>query len=280
MNGDVDLASKIADVAEIQEFLAGETIIVQDNVDDDILFILAGRVSVVVNGREMAIRSTGHHVGEMSLINPGMTRSASVIALGQTVTARVSEEQFSPIADSHPEVWRRIAEAMSERLLQRNALVDVPNPRPVIFIGSSSEALATARAIQSEFQHDDYQVRVWTNKIFGASNAVIEDLENQVRTADFAILVLAPDDAVLSRKEGYEAPRDNVIFELGLFMGALTRQRTFFAVPIGMKDLKIPSDLLGVTPLSYKLGEPEDLPYSVGPMCDEIRKIIRKLKTK
>jgi predicted nucleotide-binding protein len=46
------------------------------------------------------------------------------------------------------------------------------------------------------------------------------------------------------------SPRDNVIFELGLFMGALTRTRTFVLAP-SQVDLKIPSDLLGVTFLRY-----------------------------
>lgn len=42
-----------------------------------------------------------------------------------------------------------------------------------------------------------------------------------------------------------------MVFELGLFMGALSRDRTFVVVPHGV-DLKIPTDLLGMTTLRYK----------------------------
>ncbi|UYZ64894.1 TIR domain-containing protein [Hymenobacter weizhouensis] len=280
INGDKDVALAIAQQGELIEFDKGDTIIVQDNTDDDVIFILTGRVVITVNGREVAYRNPGQHVGEMALIDPSLRRSASVIAEENTVVVKVSEKQFTPIAEQHPELWRRIAEGLAERLIQRNELVETPNANPTIFIGSSSEALSIARAVQANFQHDDYLVRVWVDKIFGAGNATIEDLEHQLKTSDFAILIISPDDKVVSRKEEADAPRDNVIFELGLFMGALTRHRTFLAVPRGKKDLKIPSDLLGITPLQYTVGEPDDLPTLVAPMCEDIRKIVRKLGTK
>ena len=280
INGDKDIASEIAGVGEILEFQKGDTIIVQDNTDDDVILILTGRVVITVNGREVAFRNAGQHVGEMALIDPSLRRSASVIAVETTVVVKVSEPQFSPLAEQHPELWRRIAEGLAERLIQRNELVEVPNPRPTIFIGSSAEAISIARAIQASFQHDEYLVRVWVDKIFGAGNATIEDLEHQVKSSDFAILVISADDHVISRKEEMDAPRDNVVFELGFFMGALTRHRTFLATPRGKKDLKIPSDLLGITTLQYSTGDPDDLPSLVAPMCDEVRKIVRRLGPK
>jgi CRP/FNR family cyclic AMP-dependent transcriptional regulator len=280
IEGDKEIASAIAEIGELIQFEKGDTIIVQDNTDDDIILILTGRVVITVNGREVAFRNAGLHVGEMALIDPSLRRSASVIAEETTVVIKVSEEQFSPLAEQHPELWRRIAEGLAERLIQRNELVSVPNPRPTIFIGSSAEAIPIARAIQANFQHDDFLVRVWVDKVFGAGNATIEDLEHQVKTSDFAILVISSDDRVISRKEEADAPRDNVVFELGFFMGALTRHRTLLAVPRGKKDLKIPSDLLGITTLQYSVGDPDDLPSLVAPMCDEVRKIVRKLGVK
>ncbi|RZK44373.1 MAG: cyclic nucleotide-binding domain-containing protein [Hymenobacter sp.] len=280
VNGDKDIASAIAEVGEILEFQKGDTIIVQDNTDDDVILILTGRVVITVNGREVAFRNAGQHVGEMALIDPSLRRSASVIAVETTVVVKVSEPQFSPLAEQHPELWRRIAEGLAERLIQRNELVEVPNPRPTIFIGSSAEAIPIARAIQASFQHDEYLVRVWVDKIFGAGNATIEDLEHQVKSSDFAILVISADDHVMSRKEELDAPRDNVVFELGFFMGALTRHRTLLATPRGKKDLKIPSDLLGITTLQYTIGDPNDLPSLVAPMCEDVRRIVRKLGPK
>lgn len=96
----------------------------------------------------------------------------------------------------------------------------------------------------------EFDVRLWTDGVFGASRFPMEDLEQQLTAADFAVLVAAPDDIVVSRGASTHAPRDNVIFELGLFMGALSRRRTFMVVPDGV-DLKIPTDLAGLTQLRY-----------------------------
>lgn len=68
---------------------------------------------------------------------------------------------------------------------------------------------------------------------------------------DFAVLVLTPDDKTTSRGKVKAAPRDNVIYELGLFTGALGRERALVVVPSAV-DIKIPTDLLGVTTLRYK----------------------------
>jgi hypothetical protein len=94
---------------------------------------------------------------------------------------------------------------------------------------------------------------------------------------DFAILVLSPDDIVQSRNDSNLGPRDNVIFELGLFMGRLGRERTF-AVHQRNAHVKIPTDLSGVTLAAY------DWPRrvgghaaAVGPASDLIRDEIRRL---
>jgi len=137
------------------------------------------------------------------------------------------------------------------------------------------------RAVRSEFKHDDFVVRPWTtDQLFGASHFAIEDLEREVKGADFALVVIGPDDKVTSRKETSDAPRDNVIFELGLFMGQLWRERTFMLQPRGI-DLKIPSDLLELRPLEYAMPtRPEDLASVIGPACDELRAIITKVKVR
>jgi len=62
---------------------------------------------------------------------------------------------------------------------------------------------------------------------------------------------MTADDIVISREIEASAPRDNVIFELGLFMGHLGKERTLFAFPKGQQS-KLASDLQGVTPLHYK----------------------------
>lgn len=274
VGGDESLAAALCEKLELSEVGPGELIITQDHEDDDLYLILAGRVSVRVHGREVAAPRAGEHVGEMSLIDPKARRSASVIALEQTVLGKVTEANFTALADKFPRLWRRLAVQLGERLRQRNELIVKRNAQPVIFVGSSKESMEVAREIQSCLQHDNFLVRPWTNiGIFGASNFTMEDLEQQVRTADFAVMVFAPDDKVLSRGKESDAPRDNVVFELGLFMGALTRQRTFIVRPRGA-DIKVPSDLLGMKPLEYADGPPETLSDRIAPVCNDLRKII------
>src|SRR4051794_4472052 len=101
--------SSVAAVAQLVSFNPQDVLIQQDGDDNDILFILDGRVSVLVNGRQVAERSGGHHVGEMALIDPVGRRSATVVAVTHTTVAKVTAEHFVPIADKHPSVWRRLA---------------------------------------------------------------------------------------------------------------------------------------------------------------------------
>ena len=273
------LSIKLADQSKLLQFESGDELIVQDGVDDEIYFVLAGRLSIVVNGREVAIRKSGQHVGEMALIDPSARRSASVVAIEQTVVAKISEAPFRSLADKYPRVWQLIARELGDRLRQRNKLVPSTNPCPVLFVGSSKESLPIARAIQSDLDYDDFIVRLWTNEVFNASQFSITDLEKQIREADFAVLVLGPDDEVLSRNEEFDAPRDNVIFELGLSMGALSHERTFMIVPRN-RDIKIPTDLLGLNPIDYKQGDPDDLPALIAPVCNKLRRIINKIGLK
>ena len=73
------------------------------------------------------------------------------------------------------------------------------------------------------------------------------------------------------------SPRDNVLFELGLFMGRLGRSRTFVIRPRG-ESIKIPSDLAGLTTAIYDSNRADkNYEAAVGPACDNIRKLIHKL---
>ncbi len=201
------------------------------------------------------------------------------LPLEDLVAASLTEARFTKLAAKFPRCWRLVSQELCARLRQRDRFVNTPNPRPVLFIGSSQESLDVARAIQTGLEHDDIVIRVWTNGVFGASNFPIEDLEEQIRTSDFAVLVLTPDDTVVSRKVESGAPRDNAVFELGLFMGALSRRRTFLLTPKGA-EVKIPSDLLGLTPLSYAPGGVGDLPKKLEAACGELRKRIQELGPK
>ena len=85
--------------------------------------------------------------------------------------------------------------------------------------------------------------------------------------------MLGPDDRVISRGQETDVPRDNVIFELGLFMGALKRERTFLVLPRGL-NIKVPTDILGLNPLTYPEGTQNEISSLIAPVCDDLRQII------
>ena len=123
VDGHSDIADRIASAAQIKEFSPGAPIFSQGERGSDLCFILAGRVSVRVDQREIATCNAGMHIGEIGLLEPFNGRSASVVAADTTVVAQVSAQQFTEIAKFHPELWRRIAIELSRRLVKSQALL-------------------------------------------------------------------------------------------------------------------------------------------------------------
>jgi hypothetical protein len=122
--------------------------------------------------------------------------------------------------------------------------------RPFVFIGSSVEGLKAAKAVQSNLEHS-CECQIWHQGLFGLEDgSTLEALVNKLDLFDFAILCLTPDDLTTSRGEEYKSPRDNVVLELGLFLGRLGRERVYIVVN-REANAKMPSDLAGVTPASY-----------------------------
>jgi hypothetical protein len=91
------------------------------------------------------------------------------------------------------------------------------------------------------------------------------------RRSDFAALVLTPDDSAVTRGNEFLVARDNVVFELGLFLGALGARRVFIIRPRDLK-LKLPSDLDGVTCIDYRYNRrDQNLQAAIGPAATRIR---------
>jgi predicted nucleotide-binding protein len=275
VHGDASLAVEIAQLAVLEQHAPGTVIIMQDHADNDIFLILIGEVSIIINGQEISRRHAGQHVGEMALLDPGARRSASVVAREPVVTAKVSEAQFTSLADKYPSLWRRIACELGARLRQRTAFIRPKNEVPILFIGSSSESLPIVKELEEALRSAPFITRPWHRGIFAASQFPIDDLAKQVVQTDFAVLVLGPDDQVLSRAVTSDAPRDNVLLELGLFIGALGRSRTVLIVPSDV-SIKIPTDLLGLTPIRFSL-KAETLSDSLASVCEELKQLVSGL---
>lgn len=127
--GNEQLARKMAELATRRELPANHEFLSQGGVDNEIYFILCGSVSVKVNGREVATRGAGDHVGEMALLDTTARRSASVCTLEPTVIAKVAEPKFTEIAKVYPDLWRRAAVALARRLRERTRTLKQETPR-------------------------------------------------------------------------------------------------------------------------------------------------------
>lgn len=149
--------------------------------------------------------------------------------------------------------------------------------KPRVFIGSSVEGLQYAQAIQSNLDHSAISI-LWSQNVFTLSNNTIDDLIKQTKSVDFAILVLTPDDKIEIRKENFSTVRDNLLFELGLFIGAISKERVFYVVPRIGYEIHLPTDLLGITKGTFELTEDEsELQAVLGPFCNQVKIIIKKL---
>jgi hypothetical protein len=147
--------------------------------------------------------------------------------------------------------------------------------RPSLFVGSSTEGLEIARAIQIGLDHD-CEVTIWNQGVFGLSEGTLESLVRVLDRYDFAALVLTPDDLISSSGDSTQGPRDNVLFELGLFMGGIGRDRTFIVHDRSAR-FKMPSDLAGVTMATFAPRSDGNIVAALGAVCARIASVIKQL---
>ncbi|HEV7703925.1 MAG TPA: TIR domain-containing protein [Gemmatimonadaceae bacterium] len=120
---------------------------------------------------------------------------------------------------------------------------------------------------------------LWTDGVFVASRYPVESLEQELDDSDFGIAIASPDDIVESRGKSVATARDNVVFEIGLFIGRLGRKRSLLLEPHG-EAVKLPSDLSGITTIAYKPAPARDLAAGIGPAVNKMRDIINELGPK
>lgn len=276
VRGSEALAEDLSKLVEIKELKTGDMLIEEGEDDTHLYLILDGVFDVVVRGKRIAQRTAGTQVGEMAAVQPGQRRSATVIAVTDALVAKLAEQDLVALGAKFPDIWRQIARELARRLLERNRFIAASRDKIRVFIISSVEALKIGRAVQDAFEHDNFHVVLWPNDVFTVANYPIEDLERELEVADFAIAIAQPDDLIKSRKDERLTPRDNVIFELGFFMGRLGRARAILMEPRG-EDVKLPSDLAGITTISYKVADGPALSAAIGPACNRLRNHINNL---
>jgi hypothetical protein len=144
--------------------------------------------------------------------------------------------------------------------------------KPRIFLGSSGKQEKLLQALTRGLE-DVAHVEPWTTS-FNLGTTTLERLLELTREVDFAAFVFAQDDwttgrqpAALESAAGQASPRDNVVFEAGLFGGVLGMRRTFILHASGAK---LPTDLLGLTCIRYE----STLPAEVRVINQKLRKAI------
>jgi hypothetical protein len=124
--------------------------------------------------------------------------------------------------------------------------------KPRIFLGSSAAQTKLLQSLTRGLE-DVAHVEPWTAS-FNPGTTTLGRLLELTREVDFAAFVFARDDwtvkgaASAASEAGQAAPRDNVVFEAGLFGGVLGMRRTFILHASGAK---LPTDLLGLTCIRY-----------------------------
>src|SRR6187200_1572925 len=140
--------------------------------------------------------------------------------------------------------------------------------KPRIFLGSSGQQAKLLRAIEKGLA-DVAEVEPWTTT-FNPGRSTLDRLVELSQEVDFAAFVFAQDDwtSTDASQSGQASPRDNVVFEAGLFGGALGMRRTFI---LHANDSKLPTDLLGLTSVRY---DPATSPAEVRAINQKLRKAI------
>lgn len=249
---DIKRARFLAERGELNSVPPGNRLISIGEYESDVHFILTGNAKIHI-GMKTIIESfgAGNHVGEIAALHV-VPRSATVTALEEMTVLRLGKVHFRAFLIEFPEAGFALARDLAKRLEIRNANVIKPGKKHRIFAISSSEALEVVNTGLDYFKREPtFEYAPWTAEIFHPGNYLMEDLEAELMRADFAVAIAQDDDIVESRQTRTATPRDNVIFELGLFIGVLGRKRTILMAPVGLQ-IKLPTDVSGITIVRYE----------------------------
>jgi predicted nucleotide-binding protein/hypoxanthine phosphoribosyltransferase len=123
-------------------------------------------------------------------------------------------------------------------------------PKKRVLILSSTEGIEVAKAVAAELEtsgHEQIETTLW--KDTQPEGWLLLHLVDMIRRHPFVVVVLTPDAVSLDRGQSLPAPRDNLLFELGVAVSTNDPQRTFVIQPD--KTIKLPSDFDGWIMHSY-----------------------------
>jgi hypothetical protein len=148
---------------------------------------------------------------------------------------------------------------------------------PNVFIASSSEGISIAEAVSIKLEYEA-QVKLWDNA-FDLSSVTISSLIKRADDSDYGIFVFHKDDETNIRGNTYSSVRDNVLFELGIFIGSLGIEKCFILIPRSKEsEFRLPTDLAGVTMTAYD-DSIDDMVDAVATSCAKVKQAIKKLES-
>lgn len=140
-----------------------------------------------------------------------------------------------------------------------------------IFIGSSSEELDLANIAKTLLEFEkDFEVTIWNEEVwekavFRLNSNYLNDLIRATLQFDFGILIGTQDDRVVVRGSEELQPRDNILFELGLFIGRLGLNNCAFLID---KKIKLLSDIKGISLARFERDNMESFTKAIGQVKD------------
>lgn len=133
-----------------------------------------------------------------------------------------------------------------------------------LFIGSSTEALPLAEEakliLQEHFDVTIWNDNIWDTAVFRINQNFLLDLLKATLKFDYGILLGTKDDVIKYKRKRMLTPRDNVLFELGLFTGRLGVAKCAFVIE---KELKVLSDLQGISLARFDRSKPDEFKNAI-----------------
>jgi len=149
---------------------------------------------------------------------------------------------------------------------------------PKVFIASSRESLDWAAFIMTKLNEHEMTADSWDlQSLFRPSEYFLDSFLEKIAEYDFGVFFFSPDDTLVKRGRESKSVRDNVLFELGIFIGQLGRKRNFVFRP-NMEDFHWLSDLNGLLNIQYSYKQQAD-PITISrELTGPCRTVIHRIK--
>ena len=121
------LATDLFASAKPVKLAADQVLFLADDPGDSCYRVEDGLLKVTMVSRSgieriLSFISRGGIVGELAILD-GLPRSASVVAVRDTVLSRLSRAEFDAFAEEHPELYKSLITLLTQRLRETNVAV-------------------------------------------------------------------------------------------------------------------------------------------------------------